>query len=62
MPNEPVRKPAEHLHTPARREGYEVSYLARRYGISQSNARDLVNAHGQDWAKLDQAAKALKKQ
>lgn len=60
MPDNPNARPAERHAAPIRREGYEVSYLAKRHGITLSQARGLVSEYGNDWAKLDQAAKALK--
>ncbi|GGC53688.1 hypothetical protein [Chelatococcus reniformis] len=61
MPNDPnARQPERHM-PPIRREGYEISYLAKRHGITPSQARGLVSEYGSDWTKLDQAARALKK-
>ena len=41
-------------------EPYEVSYFASRYGITASQARELIDKHGNDRAALDAAAEALK--
>lgn len=39
--------------------GYRFSYLARKYGLSQQDARALISRIGQDRAKLNAAARAL---
>jgi hypothetical protein len=41
-------------------EGYEVRYFARKHGISQDQARALIKKVGNDRAKLNEAAQALK--
>ncbi|TPG42718.1 DUF3606 domain-containing protein [Sphingomonas koreensis] len=41
-------------------EDYEVAYFAQRHGISQDQARDLIERHGNDRAALDAAANQLK--
>lgn len=41
-------------------EGYEVDYFARKHGISQDQARDLIDRIGNDREKLDEAAQRLK--
>jgi hypothetical protein len=42
-------------------EAYEVSYFARRHGISTAQAEALIKEHGHDRAKLDAAAAKLGK-
>lgn len=42
-------------------EGYEVSYFARKHGISRSDAESLIKRVGSDRAKLNEAAEKLKK-
>ena len=42
-------------------EGYEVAYFARKHGITQATARDLIATVGNDRDKLDAAAAALPK-
>jgi hypothetical protein len=42
-------------------EGYEVAYFAKKHGITQEQARDLIKRVGNDRAKLDAAAAKLKK-
>lgn len=42
-------------------EGYEASYFARKHGISEDQAKSLINKIGNDRAKLDAAAEELKK-
>lgn len=39
--------------------GYRFSYLARKYGLSQKDARDLIALMGQDRLKLNAAARDL---
>ena len=41
-------------------EGYEVDYFARKHGLNAQQARDLIARHGNDRAKLDEAAARLK--
>lgn len=41
-------------------EGYEVAYFAEKYSISQEQARQLIEQHGNDRAALDAAAAKLK--
>ena len=40
-------------------EGYEVSYFARKHGISSQQARDLIGRIGNDRGKLNAAAEKL---
>lgn len=41
-------------------EEYEVSYLARKHGITAEQARELIARIGNDRAQLDAAAEKLK--
>ena len=41
-------------------EGYEVSYFARKHGITAEQARELIARIGNDRAQLDAAAEKLK--
>jgi hypothetical protein len=41
-------------------EEYEVSYFAKKHGLSIAQADALIKQHGNDCAKLDAAAKKLK--
>jgi len=41
-------------------EGYEVSYFARKHGMTTQQARDLIASIGNDRDKLNQAAEQLK--
>jgi hypothetical protein len=45
----------------ARGQGYEVSYFARKHGISIQQARDLIDRVGNDRDKLNEAATGLKR-
>ena len=40
-------------------EPYEVEYFADKHGLSQAQARDLIDRVGNDRAKLDAAATEL---
>ena len=40
-------------------QDYEVSQLAKKHGLSQQQARDLIARVGNDREKLDQAAREL---
>ena len=41
-------------------QGYEVTYFARKHGISAQQARDLIKQVGNDREKLNDAAAKLK--
>ena len=41
-------------------QGYEVSYFARKHGISVQQARDLIKEVGNNREKLNEAALKLK--
>jgi hypothetical protein len=41
-------------------EDYEIDCLARQYGVTREQARDLIRRVGNNRAKLDEAAKRLK--
>ena len=41
-------------------QGYEVAYFAKKHGISQEEAKRLIEQIGNDREKLDQAAEKLK--
>ncbi|MDB5690223.1 MAG: hypothetical protein JWL91_2099 [Sphingomonas bacterium] len=51
---------AEDRRTVAGDEAYEVSYFAKRHGITVAQVRELMAAHGNDRAALDAAAAAMK--
>ena len=42
-------------------EGYEVSYFARKHGITAAQTRALIDKHGNDRDTLNKAAGKLKK-
>lgn len=42
-------------------QGYEVSYFARKHGISTAQARELIAEVGNDRTKLNAAAEKLAK-
>jgi uncharacterized protein DUF3606 len=41
-------------------EDYELDFLARKYGMTREEARELVERIGNDREKLDEAAKRMK--
>jgi hypothetical protein len=41
-------------------QGYDVTYFARKHGLSRQQARDLIRKNGHDRDKLNEAAAALK--
>ena len=41
-------------------EGYEVSYFAKKHGITKAQAEQFIREHGNNRAKLDEAAQKLK--
>lgn len=41
-------------------EGYEITYFARKHGISKDQAQDLIKRVGNDREKLNAAAQKLK--
>lgn len=45
----------------AKGEGYEVSYFARKHGITAEQTRKLIDRVGNDRDKLNKAAEKLKK-
>jgi hypothetical protein len=40
-------------------ESYEVDYFAQKHGISRDQAQSLIDRHGNDREKLDEAAQKL---
>jgi hypothetical protein len=42
-------------------QGYEVSYFARKHGISRDQAQNLIKQVGNDREKLNAAAQKLKR-
>ena len=40
--------------------GYELDYLARKYGLTREQARELVQRVGNDRKKLDEAAQRMR--
>ena len=40
-------------------EGYEVTYFARKHGLSSQQARDIIDMHGSDRTKLNAAARRV---
>ena len=42
-------------------EGYEVSYFARKHGLTRDQARELIKRVGNDRGKLNAAAEKMKR-
>lgn len=42
-------------------QGYDITYFARKHGLSKQQARDLIRKVGHDRDKLNEAAEALKR-
>ncbi|PBB38239.1 hypothetical protein CK222_03905 [Mesorhizobium sp. WSM3866] len=42
-------------------EETEVNHIVETQNISPAQARELVRRHGNDWRKIDEAAKSYKK-
>jgi hypothetical protein len=57
--NKKVRGKADRSKV-AKGEGYEVSYFARKHGITADQARKLIDRVGNDRDKLNKAAEKLK--
>jgi hypothetical protein len=44
----------------AKGEDFEVQHLAETTDLSPNQARELLRRHGDDWRKIDEAAKVFK--
>ncbi|GLR44848.1 hypothetical protein GCM10007880_53650 [Mesorhizobium amorphae] len=53
----PPRKPRTR---PLKGEEAEVSHIVETHDVSPDQARELVRRHGNDWRKIDEAAKSYK--
>lgn len=52
------------LHGAARTyagQGYELTYFARKHGLTRDQARAIIRKHGHDRDRLNQAAAELKR-
>ena len=58
MPPESRRPPSPKRSTLSREE-YAIEYLGKKFGLSKSQARDLIEQHGADIGKLRTAAEKL---
>lgn len=61
MPDDKSKRGAPDRRMVAGAEAYEVSYFARKHGITQNEARALIKRIGNNRAKLDAAAAKMKK-
>jgi len=57
MPDDKKDKGAADRRRVAGDEGYEVSYFARKHGLSRADAQKLIDTVGNNRAKLNAAAK-----
>jgi hypothetical protein len=53
------RRPPSSNRSNLSREEYAIEYLGKKFGLSKSVARDLIEQHGTDIDKLRSAAKRL---
>ncbi|TMJ12584.1 MAG: DUF3606 domain-containing protein [Alphaproteobacteria bacterium] len=60
MPDDKSKRGGSDRRRVAAGEGYEVSYFARKHGITAEQARDLIDRVGNDREKLNAAAQKLK--
>jgi hypothetical protein len=52
---------AQDRRTVASEEPYEVSYFAKKHGLTNGQINELIKKHGRDRATLDAEAEKLKK-
>ena len=60
MPDDKTKQGQQDRSRVAGGEPYEVAYFASKHGLTQEQARDLIARIGNDRAKLDAAAEAMK--
>lgn len=60
MADDKTKRGAQDRSRAAAGQDYELEYFAKKHGISTEQARTLIKQHGNDRAKLDEAAKRLK--
>jgi hypothetical protein len=58
MPGKDRRLPSPNRSALSREE-YAIEYLAKKFGLSEDQAKDLIEEHGTDLTKLKDAAKKL---
>ena len=61
MADDKTKRGAADRKKVSKSEGYEVSYFARKHGITKDQAIKLIDKHGNDRATLNKAAEKLKK-
>ncbi|RUV05864.1 hypothetical protein EOA60_14625 [Mesorhizobium sp. M1A.F.Ca.IN.020.06.1.1] len=54
-------RPRRPRSRPLKGEETEVNHIVVTQNISPAQARELVRRHGNDWRKIDEAAKSYKK-
>jgi hypothetical protein len=62
MPDDKSKRGGPDRQQVAGDEAYEVSYFAKKHGISRDRAEMLIAKFGNDRAKLDAEAEKIKKQ
>lgn len=60
MPDDKSKRGAADRKRVAGEEKYEVTYFAKKHGISAADARRIINQHGPDRDAADKAAHRLK--
>ena len=60
MPDDKTKQGQQDRSRVAGDETYEVAYFASKHGLTQEQARDLIARIGNDRAKLNAAAEAMK--
>jgi hypothetical protein len=58
QPNPPATHSAARTYAG---QGYELTYFARKHGLTRDQARAIIRKHGHDRDRLNQAAAELKR-
>lgn len=58
--NPMARRPTSPRSRPLKGEETEVDHIVETQSVSPAQARELVRRHGNDWRKIDEAAKSYK--
>jgi Protein of unknown function (DUF3606) len=61
MADDKTKRGAADRKKVSKSEGYEVSYFAKKHGITNEQTIKLIEKHGNDRATLNKAADKLKK-
>ncbi len=60
MPDDKTKTGAQDRRTVAGGEPYEVSYFAKKHGLTDDQVHELIKKHGNERAVLDAEAEKLK--